>query len=104
MKITKETLRQIIKEELESVQQESLTATEYELYSELLAITESAKQFQSKLNVAMGLTASGPKTSEISDELFEKIRSAIFGLDTARTELAQAIGQDPAPELAQVRE
>ena len=51
----------------------------------------------------MGLTASATKQSQLPDEVYETIQSAILGLDKARIDMAKAIGQDPAPELAPVR-
>ena len=104
MKLTKTKLKQIIKEELENILEESDAAvTEFELYSDLLEITKQLGEFNSKLNVSMGLTAAATKQSQLSDEVYEMIRRAIRGLDDARIEMAQAIGQDPAPELAPVR-
>ena len=104
MKITKRQLRRIIKEELENIQEESDPAvTEFELYSDLLEITKRLDEFSRKLNVAMGLTAAATKQSQLSDEVYEAIRSAIFKLNDARIKMALAIGQDPAPELAPVR-
>ena len=104
MKLTKARLRQIIKEEIEKIEEESDPAvTEFELYSDLLEITKQLDEFSANLNVAMGLTTSATKQSELSDEVHETIRSAIRGLDDARIKMAQAIGQDPAPELAPVR-
>jgi methionine synthase II (cobalamin-independent) len=104
MKLTKARLQQIIREEIEKIEEESDPAvTEFELYSDLLEITKQLDEFSSNLNVAMGLTASATKQSQLPDEVYETIRSAIRGLDDARIKMAQAIGQDPAPELAQVR-
>ena len=104
MKITKAQLRRIIKEELENIQENSdPSVTEFELYSDLSGITKQLDEFSSKLNVAMGLTTAATKQSQLSDEVYETIRSAIFGLNDARIKMARAIGQDPAPELAPVR-
>jgi hypothetical protein len=104
MKITKSQLKQIIKEEIKNIVEESDAAvTEFELYSDLLEITKQLDEFSSKLNVSMGLTAAATKQSQLSDEVYGMIRSAIRGLDDARIKMAQAIGQDPAPELAPVR-
>ena len=90
--------------EIEKIEEESDPAvTEFELYSDLLEITKQLDEFSSNLNVAMGLTASATKQSQLPDEVYETIRSAIRGLDDARIKMAQAIGQDPAPELAPVR-
>ena len=103
MKITKARLKQIIKEEItaRNVQESrSAVATEFELYSEFLAITQQLQEFKDNLDFAMGLTANASRESQVSDELYETIRSAIFKLNNARTKMAQAIGQDPAPELA----
>ena len=92
------------KEEIKNIIEESDAAvTEYELYSDLLEITKQLDEFNSKLNVSMGLTAAATKQSQLSDEVYGMIRSAIRGLDDARIKMAQAIGQDPAPELAPVR-
>lgn len=105
MKITRTQLRSIIKEVLENIQENSdPSATEFELYSDLSGITKQLDEFSSKLNVAMGLTATATKQSQLSDEVYETIRSAIFGLNDARIKMARAIGQDPAPDLAPVRE
>ena len=105
VKITKSQLKQIIKEEIKNIVEESDAAvTEFELYSDLLEITKQLDEFSSKLNVAMGLTATATKQSQLSDEVYETIRSAIFGLNDARIKMARAIGQDPAPDLAPVRE
>jgi len=104
MKLSKTKLKQIIKEEIKNIIEESDAAvTEYELYSDLLEITKQLDEFNSKLNVSMGLTAAATKQSQLSDEVYGMIRSAIRGLDDARIKMAQAIGQDPAPELASVR-
>ena len=104
MQITNESLRQIIKEEIKNILEEGDAAvTEYELYSDLLEITKQLDEFNSKLNVSMGLTAAATKQSQLPDEVYETIRRAIRGLDDARIKMAQAIGQDPAPELAPVR-
>ena len=104
MKLSKTKLQQIIKEEIENILEESDAAvTEFELYSDLLEITKQLGEFNSKLNVSMGLTAAATKQSQLSDEVYEMIRRAIRGLDDARIKMAQAIGQDPAPELAPVR-
>ena len=104
MKITRNQLRSIIKEELENIQENSdPSVTEFELYSDLSGITKQLDEFSSKLNVAMGLTTAATKQSQLSDEVYETIRSAIFGLNDARIKMARAIGQDPAPELAPVR-
>jgi hypothetical protein len=105
MRINKETLKQLIREEIENIQEESdPVATDFELYSDLLEITKQLDEFSANLNVAMGLTTSATKQSELSDEVHETIRSAIFGLDNARIKMAQSIGQDPYPELAPVRQ
>ena len=105
MKITREQLKQIIKEELEEVaSNRAEPATEYELYSEFLAVTKQLQEFRDNLDFAMGLTASATRQSQLSDEVYEMIRKASFALDTARTKFAQEIGQDPAPELRPVRE
>ena len=106
MKITKAQLQSIIKEELEKVMDEGrdLPATDFELYGQLLDLTEELQGFKDNLDYAMGLTASADKRSELKDETYEAIRSAIFGLNDARIKFAQEIGQDPAPELAAVRE
>ena len=105
MKITKAQLKQIIKEELEEVaSKRAEPATEYELYSEFLAITKQLQEFKDNLDFAMGLTASATRQSQLSDEVYEMIRKASFALDTARTKFAQEIGQDPAPELKPVRD
>ena len=105
MKITREQLKQIIKEELEEVaSNRAEPATEYELYSEFLAVTRQLQEFRDNLDFAMGLTASATRQSQLSDEVYEMIRKASFALDTARTKFAQEIGQDPAPELRPVRE
>ena len=105
MKITREQLKQIIKEELEEVvSKRAEPATEYELYSEFLAITKQLQEFRDNLDFAMGLTASATRQSQLSDEVYEMIRKASFALDTARTKFAQEIGQDPAPELRPVSE
>ena len=106
MKLTKAALKQIIKEEItaRNIQESrSAVATEFELYSEFLAITQQLQEFKDNLDFAMGLTADASRESELSDEVYETIRSAIRGLDDARIKMAQAIGQDPAPELAPVR-
>ena len=106
MKITKAQLQSIIKEELEKVMDEGrdLPATDFELYGQLLDLTKKLQGFKDNLDYAMGLTASSFKTSKLKDETFEAIGSAIFGLNDARIKFAQEIGQDPAPELAMVRE
>ena len=105
MKITKAQLKQIIKEELKEVaSRRAEPATEYELYSEFLAITKQLQEFRDNLDFAMGLTASATRQSQLSDEVYEMIRKASFALDTARTKFAQEIGQDPAPELRPVSE
>ena len=105
MKITREQLKQIIKEELEEVaSNRAEPATEYELYSEFLAVTRQLQEFKDNLDFAMGLTASATRQSQLSDEVYEMIRKASFALDTARTKFAQEIGQDPAPELRPVSE
>ena len=97
IKITKSQPRRIIKEESDPA------VTEFKFYSDLLEITKQLDEFNSKLNVAMGLTAAATKQLQLSDEVYETIRSAIFKLNDARIKMAQAIGQDPAPELAPVR-
>ena len=80
MRINKETLKQLIREEIENIQEESdPVATDFELYSDLLEITKQLDEFSANLNVAMGLTTSATKQSELSDEVHETIRSAIFG-------------------------
>ena len=66
MKLTKARLQQIIKEEIEKIEEESDPAvTEFELYSDLLEITKQLDEFSSNLNVAMGLTASATKQSQL---------------------------------------
>lgn len=105
MKITKTRLKQIISEELENIQENrSAAATEFELYSEFLAITEQLQEFKDNLDFAMGLTAGASRESQISDEVYEMIRKATFALESARTKLAQEIGQDPAPHLRTTNE
>ena len=105
MKITKAQLKQIIKEELEEVaSNRAEPATEYELYSEFLAVTRQLQEFRDNLDFAMGLTASATRQSQLSDEVYEMIQRASFALNDARTKFAQEIGQDPAPELRPVRE
>ena len=105
MKITREQLKQIIKEELEEVaSNRAEPATEYELYSEFLAVTRQLQEFKDNLDFAMGLTASATRQSQLSDEVYEMIQKASFALNDARTKFAQEIGQDPAPELRPVRE
>ena len=105
MKITREQLKQIIKEELEEVaSNRAEPATEYELYSEFLAVTRQLQEFRDNLDFAMGLTASATRQSQLSDEVYEMIQKASFALNDARTKFAQEIGQDPAPELRPVRE
>ena len=99
MKITKTRLRQIISEELENIQENRSAATEFELYSEFLAITEQLQKFKDNLDFAMGLTAGASRESQISDEVYEMIRKATFALESARTKLAQEIGQDPRPNM-----
>lgn len=106
MKITKAQLQSIIKEELEKVMDEGrdLPATDFELYGQLLDLTEELQGFKDNLDYAMGLTASADKRSRLKDKTYEMMRKALFDLETARTEFAKEIGQDPAPELAAVRE
>ena len=99
MKITKARLKQIIKEELGNTQENrAAVATEFELYSELLTITDQLQGFKDNLDFAMGLTAGASKQSQISDEVYEMIRKATFMMEDARIKLAQEIGQDPAPQ------
>ena len=105
MKITREQLKQIIKEELKEIaSNRAEPATEYELYSEFLAVTRQLQEFRDNLDFAMGLTASATRQSQLSDEVYEMIQKASFALNDARTKFAQEIGQDPAPELRSVRE
>ena len=105
MKITKSQLKKLIKEELKEVaSSRGEPATEYELYSEFLAVTRQLQEFRDNLDFAMGLTARATRQSQLSDEVYEMIRKASFALDTARTKFAQEIGQDPAPELRPVRD
>ena len=105
MKITKAQLKQIIKEELKEIaSNRAEPATEYELYSEFLAVTRQLQEFRDNLDFAMGLTASATRQSQLSDEVYEMIQKASFALNDARIKFAQEIGQDPAPELRPVRE
>ena len=106
MKITRSQLHSIIKEELENVMDKDrdLPDTDYELYGQLLALTKELQGFKDNLDYAMGRTASSFKTSKLKDKTFKAIQSAIFGLNDARIKFAQEIGEDPAPELAMVRE
>jgi hypothetical protein len=52
----------------------------------------------------MGLTAGSPRTSQISEKVYEMIRKGAYAMELARNALAQEIGQDPHPELASVRQ
>jgi len=89
----------VLKEELGNTQENrAAVATEFELYSELLTITDQLQGFKDNLDFAMGLTAGASKQSQISDEVYEMIRKATFMMEDARIKLAQEIGQDPAPQ------
>jgi hypothetical protein len=81
-----------------------LPDTDFELYGQLLDLTKELQGFKDNLDYAMGLTASADKRSRLKDKTYEMMRKALFDLETARTEFAKEIGQDPAPELAAVRE
>ena len=105
MKITKAKLKQIIKEEIDSIQEDrGAAATEYELYARLQAISKDLDQFKDDLDRAMGLTADSQRTSQISEKVYEMIRKGASAMELARNALAQEIGQDPHPELASVRQ
>ena len=79
MKITKAQLKQIIKEELEEVaSNRAEPATEYELYSEFLAVTRQLQEFKDNLDFAMGLTASATRQSQLSDEVYENDTKSII--------------------------
>jgi hypothetical protein len=104
MKITKKQLTRIIREEIGGMRgNRETSATEYELYSYLQAISKDLGQFKDDLDFSMGLTASADRTSRLSDEVYEMIRKGIRALELARTEMAKEIGQDPHPELGSVR-
>ena len=105
MKLTKTKLKQIIKEEIDSIREDrDAAATEYELYASLQAISKDLQQFKDDLDRAMGLTADSPRTSQISEKVYEMIRKGTYAMELARNALAQEIGQDPHPELASVRQ
>lgn len=105
MKLTKARLKRIIKEEIDSIREDrDAAATEYELYASLQAISKDLQQFKDDLDFSMGFTAGSPRTSEISDKVYEMIRKGAFALESARNAFAQEIGQDPHPELASVRQ
>ena len=105
MKLTKTKLKQIIKEEIDSIREDrDAAATEYELYASLQAISKDLQQFKDDLDRAMGLTADSPRTSQISEKVYEMIRKGPYAMELARNALAQEIGQDPHPELASVRQ
>jgi acyl-CoA reductase-like NAD-dependent aldehyde dehydrogenase len=105
MKLTKAKLKQIIKEEIDSIREDrDAAATEYELYASLQAISKDLQQFKDDLDFSMGLTSGSPRTSQISEKVYEMIRKGAYAMELARNALAQEIGQDPHPELASVRQ
>ena len=72
MKLTKTKLKQIIKEEIDSIREDrDAAATEYELYASLQAISKDLQQFKDDLDFSMGLTAGSPRTSQISEKVYE---------------------------------
>lgn len=120
MKITKTQLKQIIKEELEIVQESKPTIpgmfdipdfqgktgeprkeqmTELELYAHFAPIVKRLGAFNDDMNHAAGLTTSSFNTLQLSDELHSEISSAILKLEGLRIEMAKAIGQDPHPHM-----
>ena len=105
MKLTKTKLKQIIKEEIDSIREDrDAAATEYELYASLQAISKDLQQFKDDLDFSMGLTAGSPRTLQISEKVYEMIRKGAYAMELARNALAQEIGQDPHPELTSVRQ
>ena len=119
MKLTKARLQQIIKEEIGAVREGNKIPsrfdipasdleldkprkgpmTEYELYAHFSPIVKRLEAFVDDMNYAAGLTASNTDTLELPEKLHSEINSAVFKLEELRIKMAQAIGQDPHPEM-----
>ena len=114
MKLTKTKLKQIIKEELE-LMQEGLAdiprwqgetgeprkepMTEYELYAHFSPIVYRLGQFKDDIDYAAGLTASSVDTLQLPEKLHSEITRAYLELERLRIKFAQHIKQDPHPHM-----
>ena len=111
MKITKARLKQIIKEEIEQVREGDIPPsridtgeprkepmTEYELYAHFSPIVKRLIAFRDDMDYASGVE-SGINTLQLPDELYNDISRTIFKLEKLRIKMAQAIGQDPHPNM-----
>ena len=119
MKLTKARLQQIIREEVAAVREGNKIPssfdipardfefdkprkgpmTEYELYAHFSPIVKRLQAFVDDMDYAAGLTTSNTNTLELPEELQNEINRAVFKLEELRIKMAQAIGQDPHPEM-----
>ena len=114
MKLSKAKLKQIIKEELE-LMQEGLAdiprwqgetgeprkepMTEYELYAHFSPIVYRLGQLKDDIDYAAGLTASSIDTLQLPEKLHSEITRTYLELERLRIKFAQHIKQDPHPHM-----